>query len=117
MKVLVVDDDLTILEALKIAMEFNDYQVETISKGEEAVLMAQKLQPNIILLDFLLSGLDGNEVTKKLKDNPLTKNIPIIMLSAHPEAKRIASKIGVDCFLSKPFDLDELFNKINNLIR
>lgn len=115
MKVLVVDDDLTILEALKTAMEFNDYQVEAISHGEKTVQLAQKLKPDIILLDFLLSGIDGCEITKSLRSHPDTKNIPVIMLSAHPEAKKIANKIGINTFLSKPFELDELFQKIKIL--
>jgi DNA-binding response OmpR family regulator len=116
MKILVVDDDLSILEALKSAMEIFNYEVEAISRGEKAVSCAKKIKPNIIILDYLLSGIDGRQITKELKRYPETKNIPIIMLSAHPQAPELAKSIGINEFIAKPFDLDELLNKVSSLI-
>jgi len=108
-KVLIVDDDEAILEAIQIAIEGEGYSVETLTDGEEALDKAKKYKPNVILLDLLLSGRDGSEIVKEFKTNNGVKDIPIVMISAHPSAKKSALDSGADHFLAKPFDLDELF--------
>lgn len=110
-KVLVIDDDLPILEALTDVLETFNYEVATVSDGH--ILPAiEKEQPDIILLDMLMSGIDGRNVTKKLKNNTVTKLIPIIMLSAHPNAEQSTLEAGANDFLAKPFDIHDLLEKI-----
>jgi len=112
-KVLVVDDDISILDAISLILEDNDYDVQTAFKGDEAYLKASDFKPNVIILDVLLSGKDGREICKNLKSDEKTKKIPVIMVSAHPGARESTSEVGADYFLSKPFMPDDLLNAVS----
>ncbi|HWZ19857.1 MAG TPA: response regulator [Ktedonobacteraceae bacterium] len=109
-KILVVDDDQDILDALQFLLEFAGYEVKTTEKGEYAENLrdANDGLPNVIILDVLLSGKDGRLICKKLKSQEETKHIPIIMISAHPNARQSVAAVGADDFVAKPFDVDEL---------
>lgn len=112
MKLIIIDDDYSILESLKLALEIEGCQVSVLAQGQKAYNFIKKNKPDIIILDFLLSGITGDKIAEKLKSDQDTKNIPIIMLSAHPSAFKYAKLSGVDSFLSKPFELEELLSEI-----
>jgi DNA-binding response OmpR family regulator len=113
-KLLVVDDDPDILDALQFLLEDVGYKVTTTEKGEYAENLHDTNDglPDVIILDVLLSGKDGRLICQKLKSQEETKRIPIIMMSAHPDAKRSVAVVGADDFLGKPYDVDELLTKI-----
>lgn len=111
-KVLVIDDDESILDAITLVLEDAGYDVQGTFKGKDAFRKVAEFHPDVILLDLLMSGHDGRHICKKLKRNPVTKSIPIIMISAHPTAERGAVECGADDFLAKPFDTDILLGKI-----
>jgi DNA-binding response OmpR family regulator len=113
-KILVVDDDPDILEALRLMLEDEGYEVTTSEKGEYAENLHDTNGglPDIIILDVLLSGKDGRLICQKLKSQAETSHIPIIMISAHPNARQSAKAIGADDFLAKPFDLVELLTTV-----
>jgi CheY-like chemotaxis protein len=110
-KILVIDDDESILEVLYIVLAGEGYHVET----SVNILPLQKLdgeRPDLILLDVLLSGEDGIEICKRLKNQQQTRDIPIILLSAHSSASKTASNSGANAFLDKPFDIDVLVDLV-----
>src|SRR5437588_10273058 len=113
-KILVVDDDPDILDALQFMLEDAGYEVKTTEKGEYAENLhnTNSELPDVIILDVLLSGKDGRLICQKLKSQEETKRIPIIMMSAHPDAKRSVTVVGADDFLAKPYDVDDLLAKI-----
>ena len=113
-KILVVDDDPDILDALQFMLEDAGYEVKTTEKGEYAENLHDTNSglPDVIILDVLLSGKDGRLICQKLKSQQETKRIPIIMISAHPNAKQSVTAVGADDFVAKPFDMDELLAKI-----
>ena len=113
-KILVVDDDPDILEALQFMLEDAGYVVTTTEKGEYAENLHDTNGglPDVILLDVLLSGKDGRLICQKLKSQEETKHIPIIMMSAHNKARQSVASVGADDFIEKPFDSDELLAKI-----
>lgn len=111
-RILVVDDDIDILEAVQIMLEQAGYEVFITPRGEEAFSQSDEYKPELILLDVLLSGKDGRVICRELKNQEKTKHIPIIMFSAHPDAKYSTIEAGADDFISKPFNMDELLNKI-----
>jgi len=111
-KVLAVDDDEDILEALQLCLESNGYEAAIITKGEETYKTVDEFKPDLILLDVLLSGRDGRTICRKLKDQETTKHIPIIMLSAHPEAAKTIHEYGADEFMPKPFDVHKLLVEV-----
>ena len=107
--ILVVDDDEGIVEVIQIVLEGEGYAVRTATNRDGLQDLADDL-PDLILLDVLLSGDDGRDICKALKSDPLTKDIPVIMLSAHSDASKVADAGGADDFLEKPFDVDKLID-------
>ncbi|HVT01123.1 MAG TPA: response regulator [Patescibacteria group bacterium] len=114
-KIIVVDDDPAILEVIKIILEENDYDVRTSSNSGFINNIDNDL-PDLILLDVLLSGEDGRIITKKLKQGAKTKNIPVVMISAHPSANTSVYEAGADDFIPKPFDIDYLLEVVDRNI-
>jgi DNA-binding response OmpR family regulator len=111
-KILVVDDDPDILEFLRELLRLEGYAIMVTDKAEHLEKMLDSSLPNLILLDVLLSGKDGREIVKDLKSRAETMLIPIIMFSAHPRAEETALAAGADDFVAKPFEVDELLEKI-----
>lgn len=107
-RVLIIDDDPDILLVLASVAEDAGYQVATIDGGDYLAQIDAGEPPDLILLDMLLSGQDGRQIARRLKGRATTRRIPILMLSAHPNAEREALAAGADGFLAKPFDLDTL---------
>jgi DNA-binding response OmpR family regulator len=114
-RVLVVEDEPDILDALQITLEDAGYAVTTTEKGEYAENLhgtGGEVLPDLIILDVLLSGKDGRAICQKLKAQADTRHIPIIMISAHPNAKESVANVGADAFLAKPFELDALLETV-----
>ena len=107
-KVLVIDDNPGILFAMQEALRLKDYDVH-ISEMFAGVEKIEKSAPDLIYLDISLVGQDGREVTKELKGDGRTKNIPIIILTAYPNANELTKEAGADDYLSKPFELENLW--------
>lgn len=107
-KILVVDDDESIVDAIRLLLETSGYQVDTTANGKEVVPKTISYKPDIILLDVLLSGADGRTICAELKSTPSVKHIPVIMISAHPSAEKSIREAQADAFLPKPFEVDEL---------
>lgn len=116
-RVLIVDDDTSILEALDLTFQSFGYQTHTLPSADGVDVVIHEFKPDLIILDVLLSGADGKVVCTNLKHNPKTKNIPVIMVSAHPDLGNSARACGADDFLEKPFDLDILLNKAEGLTK
>lgn len=110
-RILVVDDDAGIVEATKLVLEDEGYDVEAMMDGEK-VLKITDNYPDLILLDIWLSGTDGREIAKQLKNSAATKDIPLIMFSANRDCADIALEVGAEDCLIKPFDIDELLKKV-----
>ncbi len=118
-KVLIVDDEMDTLLPLKRSLEAGDYIVVEALNGQEALNKVRNEIPDIILLDLMLPGMDGYEVCSRLKNNALTRNIPIIMLTARDDVKdRVKGlEIGADDYVAKPFNLHELKARIKSVLR
>lgn len=112
-KILVVDDDLDILSVMKILLPMKGFEVEVTAKGENTFSQIDSFKPDLILLDVLISGYDGRVICKQLKSNKNTRHLPVIMFSAHPGAAATIADYGADDFISKPFDVNDLIEKVN----
>jgi DNA-binding response OmpR family regulator len=111
-KILVVDDDPDILAFTRALLELEGYNVATTEKGEDLEYLDDNNSPQLIVLDMLLSGIDGRTIARRLKSQEETRKIPILMISALPSAESEAKLCGVDDFLAKPFDMDVFLAKI-----
>lgn len=116
-RVLIVDDNSDILWVVEVVLKRYGFEVLALPKGEDVIPKARSFSPDLILLDVFLSGIDGIEVCNRLKDNPKTKDIPIIMFSAHTNFTDIQKFCKADDFIAKPFDVNELVSKIQRQIK
>jgi len=114
-KVLVADDDPAILDVMRMMLEFEGYEVSTTPNGATILQMDSGL-PDLLLLDIWMSGTDGRELCRRLKLNEKTKNIPIVLVSASKDVEHSAREAGADDFIAKPFEMNELLQKIEKNI-
>jgi DNA-binding response OmpR family regulator len=113
-KIMIADDDPGIVDAVEMMLEFEGYTVTSTVDGATVLDMKEEL-PDLLLLDIWMSGEDGRDICKKLKSENITKNIPVIMISASRDIRDSAMAAGADDFLAKPFEMDELIKKIELL--
>ena len=118
-KVLVIDDDNNTIEFIKLGLKYEGFQVESSDTGADGLVAAQRLNPGLIILDILLPDLDGLEVCNRLRSNPTTRDIPILMLTAKDDVRDRVTGLqqGADDYLAKPFDFDELVARIRAILR
>lgn len=118
-KILVVDDEEDILELLRYNLVREGYDVISAVSGETGREIAKLEQPDLMLLDLMLPGINGLEVTKVLKNDPSTQHIPIIMLTAKGEDADIVTglELGADDYITKPFSPRILLARIRAVIR
>jgi DNA-binding response OmpR family regulator len=119
-KILIVDDQPQIRELVAITLQLSSYQILLAENGQQAIEIAQTEHPDVILLDVMLSGsdLDGLEVCRRLKKNPATEDIPIVLLTAHGQMSDIEAgkAAGADDYFTKPFSPIALMKKIEAVL-
>ena len=118
-KIVVIEDEPDILEVLEYNLNREGFAVLTASNGEDGQRLASREAPDLVLLDLLLPGLDGIEVCRKLKMDPITRSIPVIMVTAKGEESDIVLGLGVgaDDYITKPFSPKELVARIRAVLR
>ena len=115
-KVLVVDDSRTVVHGLRTVLEQDGYYVMEAYDGMTAIELAKAHQPDIILMDVIMPGLNGFQATRKIRKDPATHSIPIIIISAteQPTEQFWLTKLGANDFLSKPIMRGDLFIKLES---
>lgn len=115
-KILIVDDDENIAELISLYLVKECFDTEIVTNGLDALESFKTYQPNLILLDIMLPGMDGYEVCQEIRKS---SNVPIIMLSAKGEVfdKVLGLKIGADDYIMKPFDSNELVARVRAVLR
>ncbi len=112
--ILVIDDEVTTLRSLKRTLE-NDYQVAIAGSAENAFAYLKEHRPDLILLDYMMPGLDGKQTLMKLRDNPITKKIPVIFLTAMSDADTVKECLKMDTqgYLPKPISAHMLLDRVS----
>ena len=113
--VLLIDDDPDICIMLKAILHAAGYTVQYSSVVSQLPQILDSITPRLILIDMLLAGKDGAAVCRSLKADTKTKDILIVMMSAHPDAEITCKEAGADAFLAKPFDIDQLLGKMKSV--
>jgi DNA-binding response OmpR family regulator len=116
--ILVADDDEDILALLEVRLELAGYEVVTARNGAEALHKAQELSPDLAVLDVMMPGLNGYEVTRELRRLEATSNLPVILLTALAQESDVARGLaaGADDYVKKPFDARDLRTRVQRLL-
>ena len=120
MTVLVADDDPDIIRFVEVNLRLEGYQVAVARNGEQALDKALELQPDLVLLDVRMPGIDGFEVCSRLRADPRGAAIPVILLTANIPVSgdhHRAREVGADDFVVKPFDPGDLMAKVRSLLQ
>ncbi len=118
-KVMVVEDEEPLAVLLRYNLEAEGYQVETVERGDEAELRMQESVPDLLVLDWMIPGVSGIELCRRLRQRPQTQRLPIIMLTARgEESDRVRGlSVGADDYLVKPFSTPEFVARVRALLR
>ena len=115
-RVLVLDDDIAVLEAIKIALSYEGFDVKTVGRTYNIFKTLEDYKPDIILLDYVIDTINGGELCKQLKSNIKTKDLPVILISGQQPSSDEIKGCGFDHFISKPFNLTELTDGIRKVL-
>jgi PAS domain S-box-containing protein len=117
--ILIVDDDPAARQLIKALLSRRGYELAFAASGAEALTKAAELMPDLILLDVMMPNMDGFEVCQRLRSNPLTAEVPIIMITAlaDRDSRLRGVEVGADDFVSKPFDSEELQARVQTIMR
>lgn len=116
-KILICDDDEGILDMMEMIFEDSPYTIIPEQNSLNVKSIIEKQSPDLVLLDLWMPVLSGDQVLKSLRKDPLTKDLPVIIISASREGQQIAIAAGATGFISKPFDFDELMNMVKDYIQ
>ncbi len=116
-RVLVVDDDMVIRQLIGINLELEGFEVHLAADGEEALKQAVELMPDVIVLDVMMPRLDGLEVARRLRADPQTAGIRLVLVSARAQAVDLqrGEDMGADAYVTKPFEPDDLVGVVRRL--
>jgi DNA-binding response OmpR family regulator len=114
--ILILDDDPEILTVCKIILEKENYKVETRTRCDNIIIDIRETKPAMILMDFWIPVMGGEEATKLVKKNRATKHIPVILFSANGEIHEISKTANADGYLKKPFEIGSLIKIVESNI-
>ncbi|MDX1378850.1 MAG: response regulator transcription factor [Anaerolineales bacterium] len=117
-KIMVVDDDEDFTNLYKKALDTAGYDTTAVNKGSVAIEMAYLVKPDIFLIDLMMPDIDGFQLCRMIREDPVTKRIPIIIITALPDedSREVALGAGANDYLTKPFHIDKLKARINVLV-
>ncbi len=117
-RVLIVDDEPNIVTSLEFLMRGDDYEVRVARNGEEALQLAESFRPDIVVLDVMMPQRSGFEVCQKIRENPILRDVKIIMLTAKGREveKEKGLDLGANAYVTKPFSTKELMNTVRGLL-
>jgi DNA-binding response OmpR family regulator len=115
-RILVIEDDPDIGKMLEMILKYQGYAVTLMEHPGPVDEIVSQNSPDLIVMDMLLSGVNGVELCSFLKKDKQSSHVPIVMISAHPNAMELCMNAGADDFVAKPFEVDILLNKIKTLV-
>ena len=114
--ILICDDDPGILEMLELVLEDTGYEIIPEANSLNVRAIVNKQVPDLVILDLWMPVLSGDQVLKMFRENPITKDLPVIVISASTDGNAIALQAGATHFLAKPFDIDDFVRRVNRFI-
>ena len=115
-RILVLDDNQDILEIVHETLTYENFDVQSTSRSEAVIPLVETFIPDLVILDYRVAGLNGGELCKQIKSHPKFGHTPVIIFSAYIKHNDELFQYGCDAIINKPFDLNELVEKVNKLI-
>jgi DNA-binding response OmpR family regulator len=116
-RILVLDDNQDILAVVHETLTYENFEVKSTGESAEVMPLLEEFIPDLVILDYRVAGTNGGELCRKIKSHPTFGNIPVIIFSAYINHEADLLAYGCDAIINKPFDLTELVEKVNNLIK
>ncbi|GAB2701587.1 hypothetical protein GCM10027037_28610 [Mucilaginibacter koreensis] len=115
-KILIIDNDEDILDVLQEALNYEGFEVVTAMDADDILSAVQHHQPDLLMIDYLLNGINGGELCSQIKKNEATCNLPVVIISAYPRVLQSLGTYNCNAFIPKPFDLNDLTHTLTRLI-
>jgi DNA-binding response OmpR family regulator len=115
-RILVLDDNHDILDIVHETLTYEQFEVQSTSRSETVIPLVETFSPNLVILDYKVAGANGGEICRQIKSHPDFKDIPVIIFSAYVNHHDELFQYGCDAIINKPFNLDELVQKVNTLL-
>jgi DNA-binding response OmpR family regulator len=118
-KILVADDETNVRHLLRSALEARGFEVIEAANGAEAIRAVWDRHPDLVILDVMMPGMSGYDICEVLKENPESEAVPILMLTGRNgiDEHRTGKRLGADGYMTKPFDLPRLLERVDDLVR
>ena len=114
-RILILDNDPDVLDVMQEALSYEGFDVSCAGETNDIFPLIDKYKPHVLVIDYILPGINGGELCHQVKSNPKTRNLPVMLMSAYPRVLMSLGDYGSDDFMPKPFDLDDLVNRISKL--
>jgi len=115
-RILVLDDNQDILDIVHETLTYEQFDVRSTSRSDAVIPLVEEFLPDLVILDYRVSGLNGGELCKQIKSHPDFSDTPVIIFSAYINHNDELFDYGCDAIINKPFDLNELVEKVNGLL-
>lgn len=115
-RILLLDDNQDILDIVHETLVYENFEVKSTGFGGDVIPLVEDFRPDLVILDYRVAGFNGGELCEQIKSHPEHGDIPVIIFSAYVSHEQDLFAYGCDAVISKPFDLDELVEKVNGLL-
>jgi CheY-like chemotaxis protein len=115
-RILILDNDEGSREVLTALFMSADFDSKAIEYTDDIIKEVNNYAPDVLLLDYILNGINGGELCHQIKTNPATSNLPVVIVSAYPKVINSLGHYGCDCFIAKPFDIDDMLQQVGQLV-
>ena len=115
-RILVIEDDEDILQVLETVLTLNKFSVKGIEKTDDIFESIKTYKPDLVITDYLLSGLNGGKICQLIKSNKETCHLPVVLISAYPTLAVSFGNFGFDAFINKPFNIGDLVKQLDSLL-
>jgi two-component system response regulator VicR len=115
-RILVLDDNIDILDVVHETLSYEQFEVKSTSNADDVIPMIVEFNPHLVILDFRVGQTNGGEICRQIKAHPKFGELPVLLFSAYIKSESELFAYGCDAVINKPFDLNELIEKVNGLI-
>jgi twitching motility two-component system response regulator PilH len=116
-RILIIDNDESVLEVLQEIFKNDGYETDCYGQVEDIFKLVDDFKPDLVLLDYILPGINGGELCAQLKKDPVTMHIPVVICSAYPQVMLSLGSYGCNAFISKPFELRDIIMQVDDCIK